>query len=281
MLNVEEAPPLMKNLSVSKIEKALLCPRQFKFQYIDKIPQPTGGVLHAGRVVHECVEHAIRVFAKTGQYPSWQELDDMYVPSWETRKAEEESKNWFLCWDWPEPEERMREAYRPLVRLAREEILPTIQPWMIGNEPVVEHRVDLELSSDVGPFKLLGYIDLLEDRGILVDWKTTEGEISKRARRTWLQFAGYSLWAYPIVGEEVLQCQKIFLVRGTKPFFEVVQFEIGPQHREYFVQVAAEVWKMVVNGGPFFPMTEGWWCNPKYCVAYEACQGSVAKKDSR
>lgn len=273
------SPPAMKNLSVSKIESALLCPRCFKFKYIDKIPQPTSGTLHSGNVVHACLEHALREFAKTGEYPSWQELDDLYGPTWDQKRAEEEAKPWFLSWEWPEPEQRMKETYRPLVRLARDEILPTIRPWMIGAEPVVEYRVDLELESPIGPFKLLGYVDLLEDRGILVDWKTTDGEVSKRARRTWLQFAGYSLWAYPIVGEEVLQCQKIFLIRGDRPSFEIVQFEIGPEHREYFVDVAAQVWNMI-DKGIFLPITDTWLCQPKFCPFYEACQGSVVKRGS-
>src|SRR5262249_28272111 len=136
-------------------------------------------------------------------YPDWKSMDDLFLQTWSRKKAEEEAKRSFVGWIWDIPEEQSREQYRPLVRVAREDALPNVRPWMIGNDPVVEHRVDLELQSDVGPFKLLGFIDLLDDTGVLMDWKTsTKEEVSARQKRTWLQFAGYALYVWPIVGEE-------------------------------------------------------------------------------
>lgn len=275
----DPAPPI-RNLSVSKIEKALLCPKQFKYQYLDRIPQLSSGKFLAGNVVHEVLEYALQEFAKTEKYPSAKTLDDMFDPTWEAKAKEEEEKETFLGWEWPkdDPEERMKRDYRPLVTLARKEVLPTLKPWMIGTEPVVEHRIQLELQSEVGPFPLLGYIDLLEDNGVLADWKTTDNKVSDRAKSTWLQFAAYSLWAYPIVGQEEVDCEKIFLVRKEKPFVERVPFKVGERHRQYFVEVAAQVWKMVQRNSGFLPATGGWWCQPGWCAFYAGCQGSVAKQ---
>lgn len=276
MIDLDSGPRYaMKTLSVSKIEQALMCGYRFRYMYVDRIPRPAAWVLLAGNVLHEIIEHAIREFARTGKYPDLKTLEDMYDPVWERRVGEEEGKRDFIGWeiDKDDPVEKIRSEYRQLVRLAREEVLPTVRPWMIGDEPVVEYRIELELESDVGPFTLLGYVDLLDDEGVLQDWKTTS-KVSARQLRTWLQFSAYSLWAYPIVGEEDLRCEKVILVRGDKPFVERKPFVIGPKHREWFVKTAAQVWRSI-KLGIFLPGTEGWWCSPKFCPFYMGCRGEI------
>lgn len=266
----------MRTLSVSKMEAMLLCPRNAKYVYIDHIPTPRAGKLTAGNVVHEIIEHALRTYTRTGSYPDWKTLDDMYEPTWTRLFQEEEAKDWFVGWKWDsdDPPEKVKLEYRPLVRLVREEVLPTIKPWMIDGEPVIEWRIKLQLRSDVGPFLLQGDIDLLDASGVLMDWKTTDGDISPRQKRTWLQFGGYSLWAYPVVGEENLRCEKIFLIRGEKPRIERVPFTITRKHREYFVELAAQVWKMIQQN-IFPPVTDTWLCKADFCSFYAGCQGEL------
>ena len=270
----------MKNLSVTKIEKFLQCPRAFKYRYVDKIPEPSSGMVHGGRVVHEVIEFALKQWARTGSYPDWKTLDDMYEPVWQRRLREEEAKETFVGWQWdPEdPPEKMKVECRPLVRLAREEVLPKIRPMILDNGPVVEYRVDLEFKSDVGPFKTLGYVDLLDDTGLLSDWKTTK-KVSARAKKGWLQSASYSFWVYPMIGEEVVRSQKIFLVRGEgAPHVEYAPTEVGPLHRSWFADLAAQVWKSIYYG--VYPArSEGWWCSNKFCSFYGPCQEGIGKPE--
>lgn len=273
------APAKVKNLSVSKIEKALLCGKNFELSFIHKIPQPNSWKPHAGTVVHEIIERALRQVTQTGSYPDWQTMDDLYEPVWEEKTKEAESKDWFIGWqdDPKDPLETLKPDYRKLIRLAREQVLPTIRPWTINGEPVVEWRIDLELRSKIGTFPLIGYADLLDQSGVLMDWKSTGKEVSARAKRQWLQFAAYSLWAWPLVGEPEVRCEKIFLARGEgKPFVERVPFKIGPKHREYFVRVAAQVWEMI-NRGIFIANPDTWLCKPEMCPFWAGCMGELVK----
>lgn len=277
MIDLERGPAYrMRTLSVSKIEQAMMCGLRLKYMYVDRIPRLASWVLLAGNVLHEITEHALRQVAKTGTYPDWKELDDMFEPVWERRVSEEQAKREFLGWehDPEDPCEKIKSEYRPLVRLAREQVLSTMRPWTLGGDPVVEHRVEIEMESDAGPFTLLGYVDLLADSGVLMDWKTTEESVSRRQLRTWLQFAGYSIWAYPIVGKEDLPCEKIFLVRGKEPFVQRKPFVMTHHHRAWFVKAAAQVWKSIVTG-VFVPNTNGWWCSSKFCPYWMGCQGEI------
>lgn len=271
----------MKNLSVTKIEKFLQCPLSFKYRFIDKIPETTSGVVHGGRVVHDVIEHALKEFARTGKYPDWKEMDDRYLPTWERKTREEEAKPLFLGWqsDPDDPMEKIQEECRPLIRVAREEALPKIRPMVLDNGPVVEYRVDLEFKSDVGPFKTLGYIDLLDESGLLSDWKTTK-KVSGRAKKGWMQAASYSFFVYPLIGEEVVRSQKIFLVRDpANPHVEYGETSVGPSHRAWFAKIAAEVWKSI-HYGVYPARAEGWWCSAKFCNFFGPCQEGVAKEET-
>lgn len=277
----ETKAPVMKNLSVSKIESFLLCAKNFELSYIHKIPRPNAWKPHAGTVVHEIIERALRQVAQTGSYPDWKTMDDQYEPVWEEKTKETEERDTFIGWqdDPKDPLETLKPDYRKLIRLAREEVLPTIRPWTINDEPVVEWRIDLELRSRIGSFPLIGYADLLDASGVLMDWKSTGKEVSGRAKRTWLQFAAYSLWAWPLVGEEEVRCEKIFLARGDgKPFVERVPFKMGPKHREYFVRVAAQVWELI-NRGIFIANPDTWLCKPGWCPFWSGCMGELVKAE--
>jgi PD-(D/E)XK nuclease superfamily len=277
---MSSTPPI-RNLSVSKIEKAMLCPKHYKLKFLDRIPEPSSWVAHGGIVVHEIVEWALKAYGQTLSYPSWQEMDDRYLPTWERKRVETESKDSFLCWkeEPEEPSEKVRDECRALLRVAADQALPLFSPWILDDEgPVVEKRIDLELESRIGPFPIIGYIDLLDASGTIVDWKTTtvnkEGKVSERKMKSWLQNAAYSIWGWPIIGEEVVPCKKVFLVRGPEPRLEISSFSVGPMHRKFFTDVAAEVWQMTVRGG--FPAnTNTWMCNPKYCAFYGPCKGEI------
>lgn len=279
MFDANAAGSVIRNLSVSKIEKLLLCPKNFELSYIHKIPQPNVWKMHAGNVVHEIIENAIRQFAVSGQYPDWKTMDDQYEPVWEAKQAETEGKSTFIGWqeDPKDPLEKLRPEYRTLIRVAREQVLPGLRPWMMEDGPAVEYRIDLELRSRVGPFPLIGYLDVLEASGILMDWKTTNEEVSARAKRTWLQFAAYSIWVWPLTGEEVVRCEKIFLVRGNgNPRVERVPFTMDPRHRDYFISVAARAWELI-HHRIFYPNSETWLCKPDFCPFYQGCQGELGK----
>ncbi len=270
----------IRNLSVSRIEKAMLCPKHYKLKVIDKVPEMASWVAHGGIVVHEIVEAALKLFGRTGKYPSWQDMDDRFDTVWNNQQLKTEGRDEFIGWkeDPKEPIEKVRTEYRPLVRLAREEALEHYRPWMLDSGPVVEQRIDLELESSLGSFPIIGYIDLLDDTGVLSDWKTTtlndKGEVSERKTKNWLQAACYSLWAWPIVGEENLRCRKVFLIRGKNPQVRIHNYVVGEKHRKFFTDVAAEVWTMTMRGG-FVPNTNTWMCNPKWCAYYAVCRGEI------
>jgi hypothetical protein len=262
----------VKWLSVSKVGVAMRCPRQFKFRYIEKIPEPSSGVMLAGRVVHSVLEKALRQLKGGDGLPSAQDMDDWYEPIWDEHVKEEEEKDNFLNWQWDEndPEADVKKGSRELVRVAREEILDKIKPDLI------EHNMHFDLEDAEGnKFRVYGVLDIFEQDGMLSDWKTAKAVNANNSKLD-IQFMGYSWWHKDHTGKKVTPARKIFLVRQKRRCkLEVKEYKVKKYHREFFATVAGEVWALCQRGTGFVANTNGWWCSRKMCGFFEGCQGDL------
>lgn len=266
--NLEKGDNLMKHLSPTKIEGFLKCPKQVRLRYVEKVQELESGFLMSGNAVHAVLERALKRVILGGKIPDRNEADDWFLAAWDSEKKEREEKPRFIGWLWDEPEEKTKNECRALIPFALTEILPVIKPRL------VEEEAKLYYDSEIGGFLVWGQLDLLEEDGVLSDWKTTK-KVSKNARDSWLQLGHYSRYVHEVVGgSEVTPARKIFLIRGAAPKVDVVKYEITPAMRAYFSEVAAEVWK-AVRANSYVPNTNGWWCDPDWCPFYGPCQGEL------
>jgi hypothetical protein len=262
----------VKSLSVSKVDAAMLCPRKFRYTYVDKIPSPAVGIMMAGSAFHAAMEWALREVVLGHGLPSAKDLDDRFPEIWEATKKEEEAGDRFGgTWDWDrgDSEERALLDYRHLVHQAREHVLPNLKPKL------VEHDFKIMLPSPLGDYPLYGVVDLLEEDGLMSDWKTV-GKVSDRQKNMGVQFMGYSIWHKGYTGMEVTRARKIFLAREPVAHVEYSDtYEVGQLQRDWFAGVASELWVACKNNGGFVPNTNGWWCSSKWCKYWDACRGEI------
>lgn len=270
----ELATAKVKHLSVTKIEAAMKCPLQFKFRYVDRIPEPSLGSFLGGRVVHKVIERALnRVMLNQG-LPDAKEMDDWYLEEWEAHVREEESKEDFIGWVFSKDDsmERSFAECRALIPFTRTEVLPGLRPKL------VEHGFKMEFPSPVGSFLVWGYIDLFEEDEVLSDWKTTLGKPSKNQLKMGMQFPGYSWKIKEFTRKDATACRKIFLLRGQKPNLKVQKYTVTQAHRDWFAFVASEVWKMC-QAEAYVANPNGWWCSPGWCSHWGSCpHGSLQEE---
>lgn len=258
----------VKNLSPTKVEGYLKCPESFRLRYVSRVPEISSGFLISGRVVHAALEMALRRVVAGFGLPGEKDMDDCFLLEWSKAVKEEESKKDFLGWSWDGSPAQVKEECRALLPFARTDVLPKIRPKL------VEEDAKLYYPSDIGDFLVWGKLDLLEEDGIVTDWKTT-AKVSKNAKESWLQFAHYSRYAHETLGgPQRTHCRKIFLVRGRRPKVDSASYVISQEKRDWFARAAAHVWKGV-KAGVFTPNTNGWHCSEKYCSFYAMCYGEV------
>lgn len=261
--------PPIKSLSPTKVEAAMKCPEQMRLRYQEKAPEPNIGHLVTGTIVHAVLEWALKRRLMGAPLPGPKEADDYFLATWKKRIAEEERKETFIGWDWgDETPERAHVECRALVPFALKEVLPSIKPRLI------EENVKMEFGSPVGPFLMWGKLDLMEESCLITDWKTARNSVSKNQKKMGLALPYYTFKALEYGASEIVDCRKIFLVRGDHPDMDLVKYTVGPALRNWFTRVSAEVWKMV-QADAFVPNTGGWWCSPKYCSFWDICQGEL------
>jgi len=258
-------------LSVSKINVFQRCPLQGKFRYVDKISEPALGVFLFGKVIHAAIERALRAVEIGGKLPSWQDMTDWLPGIFEAQVKEDEERATFTGWDWGDDTITLQRKDAPaLVKLVREDVLPSIKPVM------VEGKFNFPLSSKIGEFKIYGVIDLFEEGGMLTDWKTTS-KVSANAKKLDIQLPAYTIHTnsvYGIPADDVNDARKIFLVRGPKPKIESAKYKIHEGHRQWFRDQAARVWQMI-EAEAFVANTSTWACSEKWCSFWQGCQSEL------
>lgn len=263
----------MKHLSVTKIEQAMKCSLALKYRYVDKIPELEVGKFVPGGAVHSVVEHALKSVGTGHGLPSAKDLDDLFLEKWEAEIAEREHKKTFLGWQWEFPKATLHDWARKLVVYLHGGFLPKVRPWVTDKGPVVEYETKIEHPSEIGPFLVWGYLDLLDHRGILVDWKTSD-HVPKSASELGMQLPAYSHEAVRVTGQEVTPARRILFIYGDNPQIKVFPFTIEARHREWFSSQAAEVWK-ATQANAYVANNSGWWCQKKFCGFWQMCQGEL------
>lgn len=267
----------MDNLSVSKISTGEMCPERFRLQYVARIPTLAVGKLHAGRVVHALIERMLKLKARGETAWNRGEIDDYYLKEWEKQKAIEESKSWFLAWNWEDkPESDYREFYRGLPGLFYDEVLPEIVPRVDHPTSIiyVEHAFEMTLSSAVGPFPLKGVLDCLDHQDVYLDWKTAEEKLSAFTKKPGVQIHGYGEWHHRFTKKPAMVARKVFLVarKSGRHVVETVTYDVNEEHRAFFRRRAAAVWEMY-RKNVFTFNTGGWWCSEDWCPFWNECAG--------
>lgn len=267
----------LKHLSPSKIETAMKCPEQFRLRYIEKVPEVSIRSMLAGRVIHAVNEHVLKGVAAGRAIPEANTLDDLFVKLWDDEVAEEEGKESFIGWqdDPDDPIEKLYVDARAMIPFVRTEVLPKARPYILHGEPAVEYTVKDEYETDDGDkflvWMVLDLLEKLEDKPLITDWKTTR-KVSKNAVKSWFQMAAYSTFAARVFDKEIIEARKVFLILGKKPKMEIVPYQMGPSHREWFKRQAIATWRMA-KASAFVANTSTWACSANWCSFHAICQG--------
>jgi hypothetical protein len=257
-------------MSVSRMGTLGKCALQARYRYVDQIPERSSGSFLFGKVFHSVVEMSLREILLS-KSPTLDQLLAAITPTWNKLTAEEEGASGFLGWSWSDDDspERATEELPGVVRIYHSDVMPTLRPRL------VEHKFSYELPSNVGPFEVFGFIDLIEDDWSITDWKTANGKVSPFAKKPDSQLPGYAVWVAREASLTTVEARKVWFVRGRKARIEKAQFRIGAPAMDFFRAQAASMWQMVeANAWP--ANTNGWWCSQKFCSFYEGCQGELS-----
>ncbi len=252
-------------LSSSSISTFLRCGQQWEFAYVYGYKSPPSIRQVIGIATHQAIETNMLHKMDTAEDLPVDEVLDAFSDSYDVEMTEWEPS------DDPETPDAGKDSGVKLVTMAREDVLPPIQPVAV-ELPV---QMTIQASEDSPEIPFSGVIDLIDSKGRVRDWKTSKRKPTYTAGIHILQMTGYALGYRQATGEQESEVVLDHLVRTKLP--EYVPVASGgpvetPAIRE-FARIATNV-SAQINAGNFVPngLMSGAcsWCGyQSICPAYK------------
>ena len=249
---------MREHISVSQVNTYLLCPRKYRYRYIDGLePEHRSGAMAFGTAVHSALAWWFEQ-RQQGERPALDEALRIFRSDWSAEVAGDN-----LDLDGKSVEEH-RELGEQLVRLfvaELGEVVPEAVELRV-KVPLVDPRTAEELA-----LPLLGFRDFVAD-GVVGEIKTTG---RKNDPKTWLfQLAAYAYALRSLTGR-LPTAKVVQLVKTKTPKLVVSEVEVTEADVAWFLEVTAEVFT-AIQSEAFFP-NPGWAC-PR-CEYRGACRAWV------
>jgi hypothetical protein len=262
-------PLELDHLSYSSISTYLMCPRSWRFRYVDHIETPKAAALVFGSAIHDTIE----AFIARGKDEPVATLE-RWQGNWEKQTAAGNI-------DWGEagkPDTLYSLGQTMLSEPSIVETLSEIRPLIERDQTWIEARVKLCVPSV--PVPIVGYIDCITADGVPCDFKTAgrawsadqaAGEMQPLFYLAALNQVGF----YRKPGRPVGAFRHYVLVKNAKsPRCDVFDTQRTMGEVLWLFGLVRDVWRGI-EAGVFPPNPETWKCSAKWCEFWDRCRGKV------
>lgn len=190
------------HLSVTQLKMYLRCPLQYFFRYACGLKTPPTGDLMLGRIVHDTLRENYRQKIQSRQDLPLQQLTDIFSDYWERQI------DGTIFSDDEKPGQVKDEGVRMLTAYGKA-IAPKVQPVAVEQEFLV--------STGATALPLKGYIDLIDEQGLIIDHKTTKRSFPENSVAKDLQLTAYAMAFRALYGRDEKGVRFDVMVRSSRP----------------------------------------------------------------
>ena len=247
------------------------CGEMFRRRYIEYEIIPPGLAAHVGTGLHKGAEVNHRAKLATGQDEPLDVIQDAardgYVKAVKTRGA------YFAPEELPSARSQAEAGVDEVVSLAElyhREIAPEIHPVL------VEERA--EISPPELPLSIAGTVDLLDEAGTLIDFKTASKAWPADRAHNSHQATIYHKLVEAATGKAPEEIRFEVLIKGAKPRRQTISTDRTEADFQALVGRLNIIHRMIL-AGIFPPAPAGSWiCGPRYCGYFWTCPYQPAHK---
>ena len=257
----------VRHLSHSSLALFWRCPERWRRRYVLRERESVGGPAVIGRAVGAAL--TARFAAQiAGQALSLRDADDLYLAEYDDAAPAAFFKD-------KEPPALLRRQGRQVLVAYLSRIAPTLRPLS------VERKVELRF--DGAQWSFVGYLDVEDASGELIDLKVKARHLSQAEADHSAQASAYLL-ARSLEGRPARRFAFHSLRRGAKRAdVQVVRTERSAGQLEAFerrlAQTARAIARCVETGDWGYAAQEGWWCaaGSSGCPHFAVCPGGVGE----
>lgn len=250
-----------KHLSASQLEMFCRCPEQWRRRYLERDIIPPRLAMLKGTAVHAGAEHNMRQKIQTHQDLPPEEIVNAAVAAYETKLHVE-------GYTVPESDsaKTVADTKDLVAQMAEQHALQQAPEY----QPVaVESRFRIELPAI--NHDVVGVIDLLTDKGEVVDFKTTKRKMSADDAEASVQLSLYA--AASNVPDEVTVKLDVLIEPGARTPIrrQLIEAKRDKTDLPIIARRVAVVSKSI-DAGLFPPAPVGsWWCSESWCGYWSSC----------
>lgn len=248
------------NLSVSSVSTFLRCPEKWRRRYLEREYEPPSAAMILGSSVGAAEGAAYQHQIDTGQRLATPDVLDLFSDEFEDRVGREE-----VVWDGHTPAE-IKDTGVSAVKAYDTTLAPSVTPISVERE--------FQLHFEGVDWGLLGYFDLEDQDGHVIDLKVRGRKLSDADARADIQPTAYLL-ARRAEGNPAPAFHYHTMVKTKTPYAESVPTVRTDRQLDAFtdrlLNIAAEiqwrleydVWAGAVPGS--------WWCSQRSCGHWSSC----------
>lgn len=245
-----------KYLSITQINAYLRCPLTYYFRYIKGLVIPPKSALTFGKAIHSGLEHNYSQKKDTHRDLKADEVCQVFSENFDFLKKE-------TLWGPEEKPGELKDEGVGIIRKYHKEIAPTIQPVQVEEK--------FEVKFDNFPYKFRGIIDLIDDKDLIIDHKTTKRSPTLNQIQKDLQVTAYSLGHRVKYGKVEKGLRFDYIVRNKTP--KIVQLSLTKTQEdiERFLKLIGYIVK-AIDQKLFYPQPHNVLCSEKSCGYWEICK---------
>ena len=243
----------LTHLSYSSISTWLMCPRSWRYRYVDKVPAPKSPALVFGSAFHDAVEAHVR-----------DQDDTPLAARWSQCWAAQLERDGEVSWD-KEPTH-----YEDLgaAMLSAPDVVA-----LVGALTALKIEEKITLNVPGVPVPIIGYIDMIETDGVPADFKTSARSWSQKKADDEMQ-ATFYLAALNQSGHKAAGQFRyyVFVKNARKPQVQIWETHRTARDMFWLFGLIGDVWHSIERGA-FPPNPTTWKCSPKWCEYWDGCRG--------
>lgn len=248
-----------KYLSATQLNMFLRCPQQYYFRYIEGLKIPPSGAMVQGRAWHEALEANYSQKINSDTDLPLDDMQDIFATRFEEAVEAEE-----IAFRANENPGGLKDQGVSIVETHHNAIAPEVHPV------VVEEQFWISLGDDF-PYELMGYWDLVDRNGIIIDNKAYSRKPSQADLDKNIQLTVYALGYRASQQKTEKKLRLDAIIKNKTP--KAVQLETTRSNEDCrwllgLIEKVAES----IQTGVFYPNPTGWCCNKKYCGYWHICR---------
>lgn len=248
---INKQPPYY---SATQLDMLNRCARQYYYRYVLGLKSRPGAALSLGSGCHSALEHNYTQKIESHKDRPVSEVQEVFAATLEQRKDET---------SWTDMKyDKAMDVGTTLIKEYQTNYAPQIQPVAVEKEFLIS------LPGVSKPIK--GFVDIIDDHGIIRDHKVVGRAKTKRDLETSLQLGIYSLAYKEDTGKlpNMISFDCLLKAKG-----KVEQVGMKPEEDRLMrtLKIIQDFDKQIQ--AMLLPANEnGWWCSPRWCGFYNRCQ---------